>query len=190
MLETLERLIERCSPETLLVNGDFKHSFSRNLDEEWLEVKDVLKFLMDRVRLVVVRGNHDNYLASILHDMDIDLRRSYRAGRFTFAHGHLDIKTRGSVVIGHEHPALKLRDDIGATLSLPAFVIGGDIIILPAFSPLAIGADVASQPFLSPILRNRSIDSAKVLGVDDREGIMDFGTIADIRHRYVSLLMK
>ncbi len=190
MLESLERLIDRRSPETILVNGDFKHNFSRNLEEEWLEVKDLLKFLRDRVKLVVVRGNHDNYLATILHDMDIGLRRSYRAGEFTFVHGHLDVKTRGPVVIGHEHPALKLRDDIGATVARPAFVIGGDVSILPAFSPLAIGADVSLRPYLSPLLRNHSIDDARILAVDDKEGIMDFGTVAGVRERNMSLLLK
>ncbi len=190
ILDSLARLIERCSPETILVNGDFKHNFSRNLEEEWLEVKDVLRFLRDRTKLVVVRGNHDNFLATILHDMDIDLRRSYKAGNFTFAHGHWDIKNRGPVVIGHEHPALKLRDAVGAVVSLPAFVIGDEVIVLPAFSPLALGADVSSYPYLSPLLRNRSIDNARVLGVDDGEGVMDFGTVASVRDRSVSLLMK
>jgi len=190
MLESLSHIIDEYAPETIVVNGDFKHNFSRNLDEEWLEVKEVLRFLKDRTRLIVVRGNHDNYLATILHDMDIPLRRSYRAGGYTFAHGHWDIKTKGAVVIGHEHPALKLRDEVGAVVSLPAFVAGRDLIVLPAFSPLALGADVSSKPYLSPVLNSRDVGEARVLAADEKEGILDFGTMAGLKNRDAALLLK
>jgi len=190
MLESLSRIIDDHAPETTVVNGDFKHNFSRNLDEEWLEVKEVLRFLKDRTRLVVVRGNHDNYLATILHDMDIELRKSYRAGGYTFAHGHWDVKTKGAVVIGHEHPALKLRDEVGAVVSLPAFVVGRDVIVLPAFSPLALGTDVSSHPYLSPVLNAREINDARVLAADDEEGILDFGTMADLKGRNAALILR
>ena len=190
MLEMLSRIIDKHEPDTIVVNGDFKHNFSRNLDEEWLEVKEVLRFLKERVRLVVVRGNHDNYLATILHDMDIRLRKSYRSGGYTFAHGHWDIRTAGTVVIGHEHPALKLRDDVGAVVSLPAFVIGREVIVLPAFSPLALGTDVSARPFLSPVLNVRDISDARVLAVDEEEGVLDFGTMDGLKGRDVALLLK
>jgi len=190
MLESLSRIVDEHAPETIVVNGDFKHNFSRNLDEEWLEVKEVLRFLKDRTRLVVVRGNHDNYLAAILHDMDIHLRKSYRAGGYTFAHGHWDIKTKEPIIMGHEHPALKLRDDVGAVVSLPAFVVGRGVIVLPAFSPLALGTDVSSRPYLSPVLNARDINDARVLAADDKEGILDFGTMADLKGQNAALILK
>lgn len=190
MIEVLDRVIDRYSPATVLVNGDFKHDFSRNLDEEWLEVKEVLRFLKDRTRLIVVRGNHDNYLATILHDMEIELRKSYSAGGYTFAHGHWDVRCKGPVVIGHEHPALKLRDAVGATFSLPAFVVGSDVIVLPAFSPLALGVDVSSRPYLSPVLNARDISDARVLAVDDKEGVLDFGTVERVRSQNAALALK
>lgn len=190
MLENLARILERYSPETVLVNGDFKHNFSRNLDEEWLEVKEMLRFLTARAKLVVVRGNHDNYLAAILHDMGLELRKSYRAGEYVFTHGHLDVKTRRRVVIGHEHPALKLRDEVGAIVTLPAFVVGDDIIVLPAFSPLALGVDLSSYPYLSPILNSRDISRARVWGVDETEGILEFGTVAGLREANAALALK
>ncbi len=137
MMEAIAKIVHGHSPDLVLVNGDFKHDFSRNLDEEWLEVKEVLRFLSDRARLVIVRGNHDNYLPDILRDLGIELRRSYKAGRYVFTHGHWDVKTKSPVIIGHEHPSLKLRDSLGAVLSVPAFVASEDCIVMPAFSPLA-----------------------------------------------------
>lgn len=190
MMENLANIIARYSPEKLLVNGDFKHNFSRNLDEEWLEVKEVLRFLKDRTELVVIRGNHDNYLATILHDMDIELWKSYRAGEYVFAHGHWDIKTSRHIVIGHEHPALKLRDDVGAVFSLPAFIVGSDIVVMPAFSPLALGVDVSSYPYLSPVLNAREISAARVYGVDEKEGILEFGTVTELKGIHAAVALK
>lgn len=190
IMDVLERLVLEHSPQTVLVNGDFKHDFSRNLDEEWYEVKEVLRFLKEKVRLVIVRGNHDNYLPNILRDMGIELRKSYKVGNYVFTHGHWDIKTRSSVVIGHEHPSLKLRDGIGAVLSVPAFVVGEDFIVMPAFSPLALGSDVSSYPYLSPVLRKREMKDAKVFGADEREGVLDFGTVSGLRSLDASLLLK
>ena len=190
MLEMFEKALDRYSPEKILVNGDFKHNFSRNLDEEWLEVKDVLRILSKKAELVVVRGNHDNFLTSILRDMRIELRKSYRAGGYTFTHGHLDVKTNEPVVIGHEHPALKLRDSVGAQVSLPAFVIGSNVIVLPAMSPLAFGVDISSPPYLSPILNSRDIRNARVIGVDDKDGVLDFGFVGRLKGLDISLVMK
>ncbi len=190
MLEMFEKALDKYSPDKILVNGDLKHNFSRNLDEEWLEVKDVLRILSEKAKLIVIRGNHDNFLASILGDMGVELRKSYRAGGFTFTHGHLDVKTTEPVVIGHEHPALKLRDSVGAQVSLPAFVVGSNIIVLPAMSPLALGVDVSSAPYLSPILNSRDIRNARVIGVDDRDGVLDFGVVGKLKGLDVSLALK
>jgi len=190
ILEMLKQITDRYSPKTIVVNGDLKHNFSKNLDEEWLEVKEVLKFIDEQTKLIVVKGNHDNFLASILRDMDIELRKSYRVGRFILTHGHMDVKTRGKIVIGHEHPALKLRDEIGAIISLPAFLIGDDIIVLPAFSPLALGVDLSSYPYLSPILNSRRIDNAKVIGIDENEGLLDFGPVSKLKGHNASLILK
>jgi len=190
MLNSLEAIIDRYSPDVLLVNGDFKHNFSRNLDEEWLEVKEVLRFLKDRTRLVVVRGNHDNYLATILHDMDIELRKSYRVGAYVFEHGHWDLRTKRKVIIGHEHPALKLRDEVGAVVSLPAFIVGEEVVVMPAFSPLALGVDVSSYPYLSPVLNSRDISAARVYGVDEKEGVLEFGTVEGLKGIGAALTLK
>jgi hypothetical protein len=180
MLERLGRLLDRYAPEKVIVDGDFKHEFSRNLEEEWKDVQDVLDFLYKRTVPVLVRGNHDNYLMQILSKKGLDLHRKYEAGGFTFVHGHDDPGVSGPLVLGHEHPAVKLRDDLGATFSLPAFVVDPDLILLPAFSPLALGVDVTEQPKMSPLLRDRDLSDARVYAIDDGEGLMDFGRVRNL----------
>lgn len=181
MVQRLGSLLEEYEPRTLVVVGDFKHEFSRPIREEWNEVLDVLDFLQGKVEVLMVRGNHDNYLRNILNRKGMELHREIHLGNFTFVHGHEAAELRGFVVIGHEHPALKLRDQVGASLSLPCFLVLPNLVVLPAFSPLAYGTDVFQRPHLSPILNNIDMAEVRVVGVDDGVGLLDFQRMADIR---------
>ena len=189
-LERLGAMFDRNKAEKLVVAGDFKHEFSKNLVDEWVEVKQVLRFVKGYATPVMVRGNHDNYLATILGDLGIDLHDRADIGGFTIVHGHEDVSTLHPIVMGHEHPAVKLKDDLGASVSVPAFIASERLIVLPAFSPLALGVDVSSYPYLSPILNRTEIDDARVIGVDEREGLLDFGRVANLRESTAALLMK
>ena len=180
MLERLARLLAKYEPERVIVDGDFKHEFYRNLEEEWKDVQDVLDFLSERTVPVLVRGNHDNYLMQILAKKGLDLHRKFELGGFTFIHGHDDPGVSGPLVLGHEHPAVKLRDGLGATYSLPAFVVLPDLVILPAFSPLALGVDVTERPKMSPLLQDRDLRDARVLAIDEATGLMDFGRVRNL----------
>jgi hypothetical protein len=174
MAERLQRLLDRYSPDELVVAGDFKHEFSRNLDQEWREVKEVLTLIAAKARPVLVQGNHDNFLATITAPLGLRLPRKHVLGDFTIAHGHEDVAVDGTLVMGHEHPAVKIRQ-FGGILSAPAFVHMDDLVILPAFSPLALGVDVNEYPKLSPMLAHRSLDDARVIVLDEKEGLLDFG---------------
>src|SRR5213595_606447 len=190
ILERLGKMLDRNKAEQVVIAGDFKHEFSKNLVDEWVEVKQVLRFLKDRVKPVLVRGNHDNYLATILGDLNLPLNNRADIGGYTIVHGHEEVSTLHPVIMGHEHPAVKLKDDLGATVSVPAFLVTEPLLVLPAFSPLALGVDVSSYPYLSPILNRTPIDDARVIGVDEKEGLLDFGPMKRLQEISGALLMK
>ncbi len=190
ILERLGKMLDDVKAEKVVIAGDFKHEFSKNLVDEWVEVKQVLRFLKDRVTPVLVRGNHDNYLATILGDLNLPLDARADIGGYTIVHGHEEVSTLQPIVMGHEHPAVKLKDDLGATVSVPAFLVTDQLIVLPAFSPLALGVDVSSYPYLSPILNRIPIDDARVIGVDENEGLLDFGRVEGLKAIRAALLMK
>lgn len=181
MMERLDALLADLQPRTLVVAGDFKHEFSRPLREEWNEVLDVLDFLQGRVEVLMVRGNHDNFLRNILNRKGMELHRQVTLGGVRIVHGHEGFPLEGMTVMGHEHPSLKLKDEIGATVSIPCFLARGDLVVLPAFSPLAYGTDIFQRPYLSPILNTLDMGSARVVGVDDKLGLLDFGRMDRIR---------
>src|SRR5436189_224748 len=83
-----------------------------------------------------------------------------------------------------------LKHDLGATVSVPAFLVTEPLLVLPAFSPLALGVDVSSYPYLSPILNRTPIDDARVIGVDEKEGLLDFGPMKRLQEISGALLMK
>jgi putative SbcD/Mre11-related phosphoesterase len=176
MVERLGSLLERYAPDLLVIDGDFKHEFSRNLREEWNEVLDVLDFLEGKAEVLMIRGNHDNFLKTILNRKGLELHRSHRLGRFTIAHGHEPLKAEGILIIGHEHPSMRLRDVIGATVSLPCFLVSPELIVLPAFSPLAYGSDVLRGPYLSPVLQDLGMHRSRLYGLDEKLGVLEFGT--------------
>lgn len=190
ILERIGKMLDRTKAERVIVAGDFKHEFSRNLVDEWVEVKQVLRFIQDRAMPALVRGNHDNYLATILGDLGLKLEDRADLGGFTIVHGHEDVSTLHPIVMGHEHPAVKLKDELGAVVSVPAFLVAERLIVLPAFSPLALGVDVSSYPYLSPILNRTKIDDARVIGVDEKEGLLDFGRVRTLKGIRAALLMK
>ncbi|HTY47704.1 MAG TPA: metallophosphoesterase [Methanomassiliicoccales archaeon] len=164
MKETLTRIIERHSPKRFIILGDLKHEFSRNLAQEWSEVRALLSLLQDQGDVIVVRGNHDNYLATIASKLGVTMKDKCEVGGVHFVHGHEDCDDR-PLVIGHEHPSVRLYDDIGACVKMPCFVHVPQerIVVMPAFSPLARGTDftgISSEGTMSPVLQRGDLSGA------------------------------
>jgi putative SbcD/Mre11-related phosphoesterase len=187
MLPRLERLLETYEPSKIIINGDLKHEFSRNIGQEWDEVEALVRFLGERTELVVVRGNHDNYLKNILARAGIEMVESYKTkdGLVEFVHGH---KYSGPWdrfrIYAHEHPFVRLRDEIGALISLPCFLydVVNNFLLMPAFSPLASGTNiiVTEDHFMIKGLRGLNLSTARVLVIGE-DGLMDFGEVGRLR---------
>ncbi len=148
---------------TVLINGDLKHAFDRLLRQERREVRDLLDYILGKgVReVILVRGNHDNFLPIVLKDYGLELHRSYVVSindkRVLFTHGHLDIDITDYdvVIIGHEHPVLRCL----GMHRFPIFLhgrteVGNWIIVLPASGAYQPGTipSVNRENYLSPVI--------------------------------------
>jgi hypothetical protein len=177
--------ISSLAPRKVVVAGDLKHNFSRNLIQEWNDVARFIGLLRDIAPLEVVKGNHDNYLASILADYGIPLRRSLEIGRFRILHGHSGERVREPCIIGHIHPSIRLRDDIGASIKDHCYLYNPqtEMLVLPALSIVASGLDVVSQAYsdrASPQLpEDGLVDFVPVAFSKDRA--LRFPTIGELR---------
>ena len=171
-------------PKRIVVLGDLKHEFSRNLDQEWREVRGTLEHLRDLADVIVVRGNHDNYLANITSRLGVELVDHLEVDGYHLVHGHQPWEER-PLIQGHEHPSVRLFDGVGGYIKLPAFLHfpREQVLVLPAFSPLAAGNDVnnmSSREMLSPGLQGIDLDAAEVYACSDI-GLMRLGARGELR---------
>jgi len=171
-------------PRRIIVLGDMKHEFSRNLDQEWSQVRGMLEHMTSLAEVTVVRGNHDNFLANITSRLGVDLVDELELDGFHLSHGHIPCPSR-PLIIGHEHPSARLFDGVGGFVKLPAFLhhVQERILVIPAFSPMAAGNDVgnlSSGDTLSPSLKHVSMERAEVYGCSDI-GLIRLGKVEDLR---------
>ena len=100
----------------IIILGDLKHEFSGVLSQEWREVIDLLNFLKKKCgKIILIRGNHDNYLVSVIKKLGIKLEDYYVKNEICFLHGHKIFseclkENIEMIVIGHRHPAIVLSD--------------------------------------------------------------------------------
>lgn len=199
MLARLDRLLSRYSPDRLVINGDMKHEFARNRDQEWDGIGRIVEMVRDAgAEITIVRGNHDNYLMTILARLDVKVVESFSAGGAEFRHGHKSLSglndeqemagdsniaprapgheplTGVLRIFGHEHPVVRIRDEIGAMITLPCFLysVEHSFIILPAFSPLASGTNVISPPenWMVEGLRGLDMFGARIFTLSGESG--------------------
>lgn len=180
IIENTRKIVERYNINKLIIAGDLKHEFSRNLPYEW---DDVRRFLDEvNVEIEVVRGNHDNYLGIILSKYGIPLVDEVVVENWKIVHGHQDCKSN-MIIMGHEHPVIKIRFE-GGFYSFPCFLrISGEdkvTIVMPSFSPLLSGSNILNlDSFLSPILSNVKLDEVEVYGIAD--DVYFLGKVSNLR---------
>ena len=89
----VEEMVEEKKPQRLIINGDLKHEFGEATRQEWKETLDFLDFVQSKgMELVIVRGNHDNFLIPILKKRNIELEDPhYLLNEFLFFHGHRNV---------------------------------------------------------------------------------------------------
>lgn len=195
-MDMLRGVLEKRRAGRIIVDGDFKHEFSRGGYREYREIGEMLDFLQESYdEVTLVRGNHDNFLISSAKRRGVELVEEYTGGDYYFIHGHkvpLDFGSSeaGNVVIAHEHPAVAMYDEIGVKEKLPCFLHGEmrdgrKILVLPAFSPLSQGSEVNAMPreeLLSPVLKNYvDIDGLEVVGISGAAGALRFSTLGSLR---------
>lgn len=180
IMNILEDIFKTIKPDIILIDGDFKHEFSRNMRQEWNEIIEIIEYIMNRAELIVVRGNHDNYLKNILDRYGIALHRSYTVGKYTFAHGDKMLYYDGFLIMGHEHPSIKIRDPSGSMITIPSFIYGDRILVLPSPSLYSSGSDILSGEILSPIIAKENIHNFIATGIDEKLGLLELGRVGDL----------
>ncbi len=181
----LEAMIDSLEPSRVIVAGDLKHNFSRNLSQEWQDVYKFIRMLCGRVPLEVVKGNHDNYLGIILREYGIPMSSETTCSGIRIVHGHVGTLSRGTTIMGHLHPSIRLKDSTGASIKSQCFLYENEmgVLVLPALSLIASGVDVVGQTSsdrTSPLLSDVGLTSFVPIAFSEAKALR-FPKVGELR---------
>ncbi|MEM2005184.1 MAG: metallophosphoesterase [Zestosphaera sp.] len=194
-LDLIERLLNELQVDRLIIAGDLKHSFDRLNHAERRELATLFSHVIPRVEeVIVVRGNHDNYLPILKRRFDFKLEESFTVGEYLIIHGHKTLPegSAGSwdyLILGHEHPSITLRDSVGRLGKFPCFLVGKlrsagkPFITLPATGAYQTGSRITLTPdtYISPVLKHEAvIHEIKPIIVDEDVGVFELPSLMEI----------
>lgn len=174
-INMLRKPLEALKVKRVIINGDLKHAFDRLLRQEKEEITELVKFLRESgvEEIVVVRGNHDNFVKPILRRLDVEFVNGIstvtRNVRVLFIHGHEDvaIAEHDVVIIGHEHPSLKCFEVYRFPCYMKVPLVSGKLlVVMPATGPYHPGVVVTPTPseYLSPLIKKQVLlDSMSIV---------------------------
>lgn len=164
-LEKLDRVFKVLENECIKIKkivllGDLKHEFGGILDSEWRDVLRLLDYLIERCKdVVLIKGNHDNFLRPVVKERGIRLRDCYvmkiKGESVCFLHGDKMFKQcldSDVLIIGHLHAAISFKDKYkqekfkcflhGVLNKGAVYGVRKEVYILPSFSENSYGYDL------------------------------------------------
>ncbi len=174
--------------DKVVLLGDLKHEFSSLTAEEMHGLVNLFDFLQKKSKeIIVIRGNHDNYLLNILSRRGIKVWDYYLWNRFCFLHGDRSFdaiwdKKIKHWIMGHLHPAICLREGT-KTERYKCFLVGKfkekEIIIVPSFAEIGEGMDVGEGE--SNLAWKFPLQEFDVKIVGEKMEVLDFGNIKNLK---------
>jgi DNA ligase-associated metallophosphoesterase len=133
-LKNLSTIIDELNPKRLIILGDLFHAeanYDLELFKKWRENNR-------RLRIDLVKGNHDILPDDQYHELDIVTHdKHYIFSEFLLTHSPDNKPNRTKdfkyVICAHVHPAVKLYGKGKQSETLPCFYFGKDYGLLPAF---------------------------------------------------------
>ena len=161
MLDRIFKMSEDKEIERITILGDIKHQIGipRKYIKE--KIKEFFKILEDHFSVIVVKGNHDGNIESII-DCKIYPPKGYLDGDIYKTHGHTwpdeSLNNAKYLLMGHIHPEINIIESSGKGYS-PVWLIGkstkdfrkcypnfnGKIIVLPSFN-VYTGMSLTNDP--------------------------------------------
>jgi putative SbcD/Mre11-related phosphoesterase len=180
--DAVNNILSVYEPKRVVLLGDIKHDFKRSKREASAEVRKIIGLLAEASDVIVIKGNHDNFLQNILSDMGLLAADYVDMGGFRMEHGHIDTGKR-PVIIGHEHPSVRIPGTMSGGMKIHCFVHQKEdgVIVLPPFSPFSAGNDLVidRKCIMAPALAGSDYPDADLYGVSE-VGIIKLGKLKDV----------
>lgn len=203
ILKQFRYIFKKVSPKKIIINGDLKHEFGSVLKQEWKDVLQLLDFLSEKCKeIIIIQGNHDPIIKPIADKRNISIVPEFKVRNILIVHGNELVKTGKEVktiIIGHEHPAVTIRE--GSKWEKYKCFLKGDwkenlkdnlgdkfksigkskeLIVVPSFNPLLEGTDILKEKLLSPFLSKSNLENFTIYVVGEKEVFL-FGKVKSLR---------
>jgi uncharacterized protein len=192
---------ERKVNEVVLL-GDVKHGFGKGNKQEWGEVLELFDYFIGKMnkgrgfgdgKIIVVKGNHDNYIVNIAGRRKVDVKYYYVVGdgknKIAFLHGNRKVeeiegKEINKWVMGHGHPAVRLKDEkTGKEEMYKCFLEGRwkgrEIVIVPSFVDYKEGTDPREHDM--KLAWKFSLNEFDVKIVSEDLKVLEFGALGKLK---------
>ena len=186
----LQKIVEKTKAKRIIINGDLKHEFGSITNQEWRYILRILDYLLEKMDVIIVKGNHDIVIKPIASKRDVKVVDYYKIDDILILHGHNiidEVKRAKTLIIGHGHPAVRLRSKVRSE-KYKCYIKGSflekssqkekTLIVMPSFNMLSEGTDVLDGEVLGPFLK-QNLDDFEVYVVEDR--VYRFGKIKELR---------
>src|SRR3989344_7838199 len=111
VIKRLKSIFSKVEVKKIILIGDVKHEFGTISDQEWRDTLKVLDFLLEKGKIILIKGNHDTILGPISKKRNLEVKEFYKINNMLFAHGDKIVNEKAEViVIGHEHPAISFEE--------------------------------------------------------------------------------
>jgi hypothetical protein len=194
--EIVDHVASSVNVDTLVIVGDIKHLFDKLGRRESKDLAEFVTYIKKRFsRVVLVRGNHDNFVYSFSQRYGVEFYESLAVDDVLIVHGHKEADLSGYklVIMGHEHPSIAIKDPVTEVVSkLPCFLkiplrvnqeLATTAVVLPAAGAYQAGTAVSTSPesFLSPIIRKYAVlEEAIPYAIVEKESVYELPPLKDI----------
>ncbi|MDO8459970.1 MAG: metallophosphoesterase [Nanoarchaeota archaeon] len=188
MIEEFDEILNKFGEvDEVVLLGDVKHDFGSVMWQERRDALGVFDYFEDKkIKIIIVKGNHDNLLGSVVAGRGIEVRDFYIIDEFCFAHGNRDFpemhdKTIRCWVLGHGHPAIKLSDMVKVE-KYKCFLEGEyerkKVVIVPSFLAYSEGSDPRENNL--GLAWDFNFNKFKVRVVGEGLSVLDFGLLKNL----------
>lgn len=183
----IETLINLTKAKTLVIVGDVKFKVPGTSIRELKEIPKFLENLSEKIKIVITKGNHDDFLETIVpEDVKVYGSRGFKLGNYGFFHGHAwpskILMKCDYLFMGHMQPGIEFRDKLGYSSIQQVWLKGKlnqelikkkykisktgklNIIIVPSFNRLSGSLAVnktLDEELTRPLLTNKILDINK-----------------------------
>jgi uncharacterized protein len=173
--ERIDKILKSHKIDHMIFLGDVRHKLPLPSRQEQREVPGFLKYFSDKVKVSVVKGNHDGELEKLVpENTKVYDSVGFVENNIYFTHGRTKpIKEDYDIIImSHIHPSVEFWSS-GIRMVEHCWVKtktndGKEIIVVPSFTYLKGGSAINSEKFRAycPILKNSDFQNSEIILLD------------------------